>query len=662
MKRIIKTLSGIVISGILAGMMPLTVSATDELPPKWDNSTNENAVYLPEIEQQGYFGSCASWATAYYQFTYTVNKARNIPTTAENTYSPNFVYNLVNGSYDYGSTLFQNYQILKYQGVPTLTDVPVVNEKTSADTWRNWYPEKNIWEHSIQNRIENCIVFMNGDKVVEVDEIKNAKLFPEDVSVDNPKDSYLDTVKSALVNGEILAVATASDLKTKKIKSCHADDDTMNPLGYTVDNGFIGEEVVYARVDNGNGHAMTIVGYNDEIWTDINGNGIVDKGEMGAFKLINSWGKDYANKGFIWLAYDSINKVSSVDGATQFRNRAESIYNVTGITVSSEKNHSSGIFLSYTLNTARRSENRLTVTAKDKTGNVVKEFKVTPYSTENVKEKEKLNFYGKSDYADGTMVFDLNNVVPDITSDTIGNYSWYVTAEDMYEDVKTLTVKDIRIVDSKTGMEYPMDCDGSFRLNGERRTVEIPIALQNRSEISADVITLGKTVTANAKAVGGTGEYTYAFYYKQKVQTKWTTKQNFQENNSVSIKPANATEYDVCIKVKDGSGTIQKRYFDLTVKKALSLNATVSASTIPYGSKFTAEGIASGGIGEYTYAFYYKQKTQSKWTTKQNFQENNSVSIKPAKVTDYDVCVKAKDESGTIVKKYFTVSVFSISN
>ena len=657
MRRIIKTLSEIVISGILVGIMPVMVSATAELPSKWDNSTNENAKYLPEIEQQGYFGSCASWASAYYQFTYTANKARGIPTTQENTYSPNFVYNLVNGSYDYGSTLFQNYQILKYQGVPTLTDVPVVNEKTSADTWRNWYPEKNIWEHSMQNRIENCVVFMNGDKVIEVDEIKNAKLFPEDVVIDNPKDSYLDTVKSALVTGEILAVATASDLKTKKIKSCHSDDNTMNPSGYAVDNSFVGEEIVYARVDNGNGHAMTIVGYNDEIWTDINGNGIVDKGEMGAFKLINSWGKDYANNGFIWLAYDSINKVSAVNGATQFRNRAESIYNVTGITVSSEKDHSSGIFLSYTLNTARRSENRLTVTVRDKTGNVVKEFKVTPYSTENVKEKEKLNFYGKSDYADGTMAFDLNNLVPDITSSTLGNYLWSVTAEDLYEDVKTLTVKDIRIVDSKTGMEYPMDCDGSFRLNGERRTVEIPIALQNRSEISSDIITLGKTVTVNAKAIGGTGEYTYAFYYKQKSQSKWTTKQNFQENNSVLIKPANATDYDVCVKVKDSTGTIEKKYFDLKVNDKLKNTSEISETTIKKGNTVTVKGSATGGIGEYTYAVLYKKKYEQKWTVRQNYNSNNDILVRPYTNVDYDICIKVKDEIGTIVKKYFDVSV-----
>ena len=322
-----------------------------------------------------------------------------------------------------------------------------------------------------------------------------------------------------------------------------------------------------------------------------------------------------------------------------------------------EKNHSSGIFLSYTLNTARRSENRLTVTVRDKTGNVVKEFKVTPYSTENVKEKEKLNFYGKSDYADGTMAFDLNNLVPDITSDTLGNYSWYVTAEDLYEDVKTLTVKDIRIVDSKTGMEYPMDCDGSFRLNGERRTVEIPITLQNRSEISADVIMLGKTITANAKAVGGTGEYTYAFYYKQKSQSKWTTKQNFQENNSVLIKPANATDYDVCVKVKDSTGTIEKKYFDLKVNDKLKNTSEISETTIKKGNTVTVKGSATGGIGEYTYAVLYKKKSETKWTVRQNYNSNNDILVRPYTNVDYDICIKVKDETGTIVKKYFDVSV-----
>ncbi len=66
---------------------------------------------------------------------------------------------------------------------------------------------------------------------------------------------------------------------------------------------------------------------------------------------------------------------------------------------------------------------------------------------------------------------------------------------------------------------------------------------------------------------------------------------------------------------------------------------------------------ATGGKGDYTYAVLYKQKSQSKWTTKQDFNDNADVSIKPAQATDYDICVKVKDKDGTIVKKYFTVTV-----
>ena len=51
---------------------------------------------------------------------------------------------------------------------------------------------------------------------------------------------------------------------------------------------------------------MTIVGYNDAIWTDVNGNAVVDPGEKGAFKIANSWGSTWQDNGFIWLAYDAL--------------------------------------------------------------------------------------------------------------------------------------------------------------------------------------------------------------------------------------------------------------------------------------------------------------------------------------------------------------------
>ncbi len=78
---------------------------------------------------------------------------------------------------------------------------------------------------------------------------------------------------------------------------------------------------------------------------------------------------------------------------------------------------------------------------------------------------------------------------------------------------------------------------------------------------------MGTKITATGKASGGTGTYKYAVYYKQTSQTKWTTAQDFNTNASVTFKPAKATTYDVCVKVKDSDGTIAKKYFTLTVSK-----------------------------------------------------------------------------------------------
>ena len=91
--------------------------------------------------------------------------------------------------------------------------------------------------------------------------------------------------------------------------------------------------------------------------------------------------------------------------------------------------------------------------------------------------------------------------------------------------------------------------------------------LANNSTLSSDSINLGSTVTVNAAANGGTGTYTYGVYYKKATSTKWTTAQSYNTNTTVKIKPAAATAYDICVKVKDSNGTIEKKYFTLTVTK-----------------------------------------------------------------------------------------------
>jgi len=201
------------------------------------------------------------------------------------------------------------------------------------------------------------------------------------------------------------------------------------------------------------------------------------------------------------------------------------------------------------------------------------------------------------------------------------------------------------------------DSQGNIEKKFFEVTVTAQASLVNNSTISATSIVKGNTVKLTGAATGGTGGYTYSFLYKKKTDTKWTTKQGFAENDVVDIKPASAVDYDVCVKVKDSNGSVVKKFFDLTVTQALASSSTISATSITKGQTLTVNCAATGGAGGYTYAVFYKQKAQTNWTTKQNFAENSTVTIKPANATTYDVCVKVKDSDGTIAKQYFVVEV-----
>lgn len=182
--------------------------------------------------------------------------------------------------------------------------------------------------------------------------------------------------------------------------------------------------------------------------------------------------------------------------------------------------------------------------------------------------------------------------------------------------------------------------------------------LKDLSTLSADKVVVGEEVTVNAAAKGGIGSYTYGVYYKQTSQSKWTTAQDFSTNATVTFKPTTATTYDVCIKIKDEEGTLIKTYLKITVTQPeLENTSTISSETIKSGDSLTITSSAKGGSGSYTYGVYYKQTSQSKWTTAQDFSSNKIVSLKPAKSTNYDICVKVKDSQGTVAKKYFTVTV-----
>ena len=81
-------------------------------------------------------------------------------------------------------------------------------------------------------------------------------------------------------------------------------------------------------------------------------------------------------------------------------------------------------------------------------------------------------------------------------------------------------------------------------------------------------------------------------------------------------------------------------------------------SSVVIGDWATVYARGYGSTHEYTYAALYKKKTDKKWTVARGYSDDEYIYFKPAKVTEYDVCVKVKDSKGNIAKKFFTLTVY----
>lgn len=180
--------------------------------------------------------------------------------------------------------------------------------------------------------------------------------------------------------------------------------------------------------------------------------------------------------------------------------------------------------------------------------------------------------------------------------------------------------------------------------------------LENTSAISSESIRIGSTVTMNASAAGGTHAYTYAFLYSPVSEEAWTVLQDFGTASSCSFKPSLKGDYYLCIKVRDSSGNVVAKTFFLTVFPYLK-NTSTTASEIALKDSIIIHAKATGGLGSYQFAVYYKREENTKWVKKQSYSENSTITVKPQKATTYDICVRVKDTRNVVVKKYFKVSV-----
>lgn len=351
--------------------LPMASTYTNATLP--DSVDNSQSPFFPAIGHQGDLGSCVSWGQTYYQFTYEMNKSMGVVTTPENIFSPKWTFNFANGGDDSGSWDDDTYNLLNELGCVTLKTLPV------DDDFLTWTPVEDVWKTALKYRLKSFQVFKDIGRT--------------DSQITSVNDSDLDLIKTALSNGEVLAV-------NSYIFSHQTGTLKTNPNAPENDK-YAGEEVITHKTGFLGSHRMTIVGYNDKIWTDLNNNNSVDNGEMGAFKIANSWGTSYGNDGFMWVAYDALNEISYVSGAPANELRYRLFDDVTRIDVL-PYNSDASIYLKYTLNSCDRSQTKMYVTAEKSDGTVYT-YEAGP-KRKHTMYKSKFSYDGTTEAHDGTMV------------------------------------------------------------------------------------------------------------------------------------------------------------------------------------------------------------------------------------------------------------------
>ncbi len=244
------------------------------LPAALDNSTLPS---FPAIGQQS-VNNCAAWAMGYYQWSHNTGLALgwNNKTSSVNRCSPKFIYNMINDGVDEGAYFSDALKMVEKHGCVSWNSFPENSD------YRSWDTNPDHWKAAIPYRSAAFQYVSNVDTA-----------------------TGLNQVKQLLNNGYVLTYGTY-------IESWQFTTIKVNPSANS--NPLAGQSVLRYMNGTAGGHAMTIVGYDDNAWTDINQNNVVDSGELGVLKIANSWGTSWKNGGYSFVAYDALKSVSGVSG------------------------------------------------------------------------------------------------------------------------------------------------------------------------------------------------------------------------------------------------------------------------------------------------------------------------------------------------------------
>ena len=254
-----------------------------------------NPSFPPIIDQSG--GSCGAASSIYYQFTNQINTARfTAADSDERRYATHFPWMLnTNGT---GGTGYDRLgrdvgiaSVAVYGGT-TYSHIYGSSGQDDQNDDCGWMQGYDSWFSTMHNRILSGNSFPMNCGTPEGREIVKNYLWNR-----CGDESY--------AAGGICGIGVAAGPFEGNIPKTEANDAV----------GVTGMKYVTDWNETYN-HAMTIVGYDDRIEFDLDGNGVIGEqmnadgdNEVGAWIICNSWGDGYANNGFIYCPYEKSNCV-----------------------------------------------------------------------------------------------------------------------------------------------------------------------------------------------------------------------------------------------------------------------------------------------------------------------------------------------------------------
>jgi len=211
--------------------------------------------YVPTPQNQGEYGTCVAWTSAYYARTImlaTKNKWTKHEEINEKAGSPFFVYEQIKS---YSDTHCQ-------EGAGLITALEALKQYGTV---------------SIKRFARSCGQPIGNELFAEAEAYKIAEY--RRLFLANTKDKATP-IKNALAQNKPVVIG----LQCFANSFIKAKDSLWKPTE---------SEIKQILAEEG-GHALCVIGYNDQ---------------LKAFEAVNSWGTNWANKGFIWIPYDVFEQV-----------------------------------------------------------------------------------------------------------------------------------------------------------------------------------------------------------------------------------------------------------------------------------------------------------------------------------------------------------------